>query len=63
MYKSKAGGYLLRDGSKLSYSRARELFIQKFRAIGLDTNLYGLHSLRIGGASAAANSDIPDRVI
>ena len=63
VYKSKAGGYLLRDGFKLSYSRARELFIQKFRAIGLDTNLYGLHSLRIGGASAAANSDIPDRVI
>ena len=63
VYKSKAGGYLLRDGSKLSYSRARELFIQKFRAIGLDTSLYGLHSLRIGGASAAANSDIPDRVI
>ena len=63
VYKSKARGYLLRDGSKQSYSRARELFIQKFRAIGLDTSLYGLHSLRIGGASAAANSDIPDRVI
>ena len=57
VYKSKAGGYLLRDGSKLSYARARELFIQKFRAIGHDTNLYGLHSLRIGGASAAAKSD------
>ena len=42
LYKSKAGGYFLWDGSKLSYSRARELFIQKFRAIGLDTNLYGL---------------------
>ena len=43
VYKSKAGSYLLRDGSKLSYSRARALFIQKFRAIGLNTNLYGLH--------------------
>ena len=43
VYKSKAGGYLLRDGSKLSYSMARALFIQKFRAIGLNTNLYGLH--------------------
>ena len=25
--------------------------------------LYGLHSLRIGGATAAANNDLPDRVI
>ena len=61
--KSKNGNYSLRAGSKLSYSRARELFIEKFKAIGLDTKLYGLHSLRIGGASAAANNDLPDRVI
>ena len=27
----------------------------------LDTKLYGLHSLRIEGASAAANNDLPDR--
>ena len=38
------------------------VFIE-FKAIGLDTKLYGLHSLRIGGASAAANNDLPDRVI
>ena len=55
--------YSLRAGSKLSYSRARELFIQKFKAINLDTNLNGLHSLRIGGASAASNNNVPDRVI
>ena len=29
----------------------------------VDTKLYGLHSLRIGGASAAANNDLQDRVI
>ena len=28
----------------------------KFRAIGIDTSGVGLHSLRIGGASAALNS-------
>jgi len=33
------------------------------RPFVLDTKLYGLHSLRIGGASAAANNDLPDRVI
>ena len=33
-------------------------------AIGLDTKLYGLHSLRIGGAPVAANNNVPrDRVI
>ena len=63
LYKSKDGRYALRDGSNLSYSRARELFINKFKAIGLDMRLYGLHSLRIGGAIAAANNDLPDRVI
>ena len=61
--KGKSGIYSLRAGSKLSYSSARELFIEKFKAIGLDTKLYGLHSLRIGGASAAASNDLPDRVI
>lgn len=63
LYKRKNGTHALRSGSRLSYSRARELFILKFKAIGLDTKLYGLHSLRIGGASAAANNDLPDRVI
>ena len=61
--KGKSGICSLRAGSKLLYSRARELFIEKFKAIGLDTKLYGLHSLRIGGASAAANNDLPDHVI
>ena len=35
----------------------------KFRAIGVDTSGIGLHSLRIGGASAALNSGVPDHVI
>jgi len=61
--KGKNGNFFHRAGSKLSYSWARELFIEKFKAIGLDTKLYVLHSLRIGGASAAANHDLPDRVI
>ena len=59
--KGKSGIYSLRAGSKLSYSR--ELFIEKFKAIGLDTKLYGLYSLRIGGASAVDNNDLPDHVI
>ena len=61
--KGKNGNYSLCAGSKLSHSKARELFTEKFKAIGLDSKLYGLHSLRTGGASAAANNDLPDRVI
>jgi len=59
--KRKSGCYSLRASVKLSYSRARELFIQKFKANGLDTKLYGLHT--IGGASAASNNTVPDRAI
>ena len=38
--RGKNGNYSLRAGSKLSYSRARELFIEKFKAIGLDTKVF-----------------------
>ena len=31
-------------------------------SIGLDQRLFGLHSLRSGGASAAANNGISDRL-
>ena len=31
-------------------------------AIGLDHHQFGLHSLRAGGSSAAANAGVPDRL-
>ena len=34
-----------------------------FKAIGLDTSKLGLHSFRIGVASAAINNDLPDRMV
>ena len=37
-----------------------ELRDKKLEAIGLDKRQYGLHSLRAGGASAAANTGVPD---
>lgn len=55
--------YSIRQGSQLSYSRAREVILQKFKTIGVDTTSIGLHSLRIGGATAAANREIGDRAI
>jgi hypothetical protein len=46
----------------LSYTRARELVLTAFESIGLDKKKFGLHSLRAGGASAAANAHVSDRL-
>lgn len=45
----------------ISYSRARELVKDGFQGI-TDVSKISLHSLRSGGASAAANAGIPDRL-
>ena len=60
---STSKGYSLHSGTSLSYTRAREIVLAKFRAIGVDTSRIGLHSLRIGGALAALDSGVPDHVI
>lgn len=57
----KSGTAFLRTVA-MTYSRARELVGECLRAIGLDSSQYGLHSLRAGGASAAANAGVPDRL-
>ncbi len=54
-------GERLRPSGSLSYTRARELVLGMLTAIGLDKRKYGLHSLRSGGASAAANAGVHDR--
>ena len=54
-------GSKLRPAGQLSYSRMRELVLEKLSMIGLDKSKYGLHSLRSGGALAAANVGVPDR--
>ena len=60
---SKMKGHFFRPGTKLSYTRAREVILLKLKAIGLDTSKLGLHSFRIGVASAAINNDLPDRMV
>ena len=35
--------------------------LEKLVAIGLDKRQFGVHSLRSGGASAAAQAGVPDR--
>ena len=56
-------GYVFRPSNKpLSYTRMRELFIEAFSPFVSDIKSYGLHSLRSGGATAAANLGVPDRL-
>ena len=51
----------LRNTGGLSYTRAWEVVLDMLSAIGLDKRQFGVHSLRAGGASAAANAGIADR--
>ena len=53
-YKARARG--------LSYTRLRELVTEAFRGIVPDLARIGTHSLRSGGATAAANAGVPDRL-
>lgn len=45
----------------ISYTRAREIIKEAFKGI-TDVSKISLHNLRSGGASAAANAGIPDRL-
>lgn len=56
------GGEQLKDGGVLSYSTLRDLFKAKVKQLGYPAEQFGLHSLQAGGASAAANADVPDRL-
>ena len=54
--------YKLKGVKCLSYTRSREVVLNMFTLIGLDKTKFGLHSLRSGGATAAANFGISDRL-
>ena len=46
----------------LRYSRLRELVLEAFKDIVPDISAIGTYSLRSGGATAAANAGVPDRL-
>ena len=48
--------------AELSATRIREIVLENLTALGLNAKQFGLHSLRSGGASAAANAGVPDRM-
>lgn len=63
MYKVKSQHFFLIYKDKcLSYTRARETLINRLREVAGNLNL-GLHSLRSGGVTAAANAGINDRCL
>ena len=44
----------------MSYTRAKDLFLDVVAAVGIEREKFSLHSLRSGGASAAANAGAID---
>ena len=46
----------------ISYTCVRENVIEGLQNIGAETKLFGLHSLRAGGATVAANLGVNDRL-
>ena len=53
--------YTLRS-TGISYTRTREVVLHAFPQLRYSTKLFGLHSLRSGGATAAANAGVNDRL-
>ena len=52
----------LRDSGQLTYTRLRELLKTKLEELGYPSTEFGVHSLRAGGATAAAGSGVSDRL-
>ena len=55
-------GQKLRNAGQLTYSRLRELLKHKLEELGFPSAEFGVHSLRAGGATAAAGRGISDRL-
>ena len=60
--KTKKGHSVFRQHS-ISYAAARNSFLKHLSQIVDDTSIFGLHPLRSGGGTAAANSGVTDRLI
>ena len=60
---SGSGSKLHLTQTPLPYHQARKQVLAMIAAIGLDVKKFGLHSLRSGGATAAANRGVKDRSI
>lgn len=59
-FRSRGVSRLVYKDKPLSYTRTRECLVGRLKEVAGDLNL-GLHSLRSGGATAAANAGVNDR--
>lgn len=55
-------GEKLRATGGLSYTRLQELLLKKLDELGYDRTQFSPHSMRAGGATAAANAEVKDRL-
>ena len=63
LIKTSDGAMLISDGSRcLTYNRARDELAYYLECLGLERSVYGWHCLRHGGATAAAEAGVPDRL-
>ena len=61
-FRSKGVSELITKDKQLSYTRARECIVKLLSSVAPERD-FGLHSLRSGGATAAANTDIGGRCL
>ena len=63
VFRAMSNNKTLRTSNKpMSYTSVRELVLEEFAKLGLKKGKFGLHSLRAGGATAAANRHVADRL-
>ncbi|VDI52067.1 Hypothetical predicted protein [Mytilus galloprovincialis] len=62
IFRSKGIATLIHQNKKMSYTSAKENIVKRIRIVAPNLNLC-LHSLRSGGATAAAQSDVNERFI
>ena len=60
--KNKHKRKLKTSNKPISYSTVRSLLLEVFRSVGKDPSVLGTHSLRKGGATAAARNAVEDRL-
>lgn len=62
MFRSKGVAKLIKKNKLISYTAAEENIVNMLKTVAPNLNV-GIHSLRSGGASVAANSDVNDRCL
>ena len=61
-FKSRNSYKLKKKNTPICYSSARDIILNAIEEIGVNKRFFGTHSLRSGGATAAANFGVSDRL-